>query len=982
MTFPTGATTITVTINRPVPAGGAGNSGRIIFTPSTVLVDATHKAIYSGSGPATLDTNGAASIDLLTTDAPGVLPTGWRWHVDEQLPGARRTYYIGLPSTLGATIDLSALSPISAPDSRGQSIPPSGPAGGALAGTYPNPQLSTATIASFDAAGAASAALASAVVYADGKLAKTANLSDLGSANTARTNLGLGNAATRNIGTTTGTVAAGDDARITGALQTGTAAGGDLGGTLPNPQVVTTHLAAPLPVAQGGTGSATQPFVDLTADQTVAGNKTFSYYTTLQTGQVNGPFNLLGTVGFYGAAATGQQTIAGSRSDGTALASLLAALNLQGLVADTSTAGPGTMTVLGGTTQLTPTGNPTTDAAAINTAILTVSQRGGGRVLLSGDTWTVSSSITPRSNVTLAGVPGTVITHTGNSNIIYGSTITFTDFTLEGITFLGPVNEFPAAPKRARTTSGAGAQTAVFLSGDLDTTGSGQAQLTNFTMRNCAVRNMSALPIRIGGVRGKVSVTGCEFTNNQDCGFLFCQEVIYNGNHVMQGADNGVSLSRGCQKITCTGNTIENVAYNGIWVAGFGTDKGPTSFAVTGNVVKNVGLNGVYIDYAAKHGAVVGNEIDCGLFRGPSDQPSDANGAGVYIGGFPTTDRANPTDWATGITVVGNHIRQAARAGVYLNGARRVQVTGNVIVDIGTQFLADGTTAISSADATQNVGILMENASTSANVTVALNDVIDSRGTAYCNFGLVPQNTAGINAYLNTMIGTRQASNLLETGPARTWQSTQIFNQDIKATAGVTSGSNAGSGTIEGARVNGASGSVRAFVWQTAGVKRWYMRANGTAEGGSNAGSDWELNSYDDSGNLLATPIRVTRSSGQVAVNGTLAQNAHRVSGASAATIAAGAQSASATAASNGANDSSGTVNTTAVASPAAGTIATVTYASAYAAVPKVTLTPRNAATASAGLYATAEGTGGFSVATANAPGASASLSFTYHVEG
>ncbi|MFA5004456.1 MAG: hypothetical protein WC498_04240 [Candidatus Saccharimonadales bacterium] len=39
------------------------------------------------------------------------------------------------------------------------------------------------------------------------------------------------------VGTTTGTVAAGDDGRITGAIQSGAAAGGDLSGTLPNPTV-------------------------------------------------------------------------------------------------------------------------------------------------------------------------------------------------------------------------------------------------------------------------------------------------------------------------------------------------------------------------------------------------------------------------------------------------------------------------------------------------------------------------------------------------------------------------------------------------------------------------------------------------------------------------------------------------------------------------------------------------------------------------
>lgn len=74
----------------------------------------------------------------------------------------------------------------------------------------------TAAEVGADPAGSAAAAQAAAIAAS---LQKAANLSDLPNPGTARTNLGLGNSATRNVGTTAGTVAAGDDSRIVGAIQ-------------------------------------------------------------------------------------------------------------------------------------------------------------------------------------------------------------------------------------------------------------------------------------------------------------------------------------------------------------------------------------------------------------------------------------------------------------------------------------------------------------------------------------------------------------------------------------------------------------------------------------------------------------------------------------------------------------------------------------------------------------------------------------------
>ena len=64
--------------------------------------------------------------------------------------------------------------------------------------------------------------------------------------------------------------------------------------------------------------------------------------------------------------------------------------------------------------------------------------------------------------------------------------------------------------------------------------------------------------------------------------------------------------------------------------------------------------------------------------------------------------------------------------------------------------------------------------------------------------------------------------------------------------------------------IDGDAGFNRLITYRTAGLQRFGLYVNNTAESGSNAGSNFAIRAYNDAGTLLHTPLSIERATGQV----------------------------------------------------------------------------------------------------------------------
>lgn len=94
---------------------GFPQSGTLTFTPNAgPFDDSATPAVLTGIPIAAgLTTAGTFAVTLPCTDNTSLQPTGFSYQVQENLSGGSRAYFIQLPHTLGSTVDIATLIPVS-----------------------------------------------------------------------------------------------------------------------------------------------------------------------------------------------------------------------------------------------------------------------------------------------------------------------------------------------------------------------------------------------------------------------------------------------------------------------------------------------------------------------------------------------------------------------------------------------------------------------------------------------------------------------------------------------------------------------------------------------------------------------------------------------------------------------------------------------------------------------------------------------------
>jgi hypothetical protein len=309
--------------------------GRLTLRPEVdAISSADHGLIVMGEARAEW-VNGLLTLTVLACDATGINPTGWTYRVTEapyDAPG--RSYPVLLTAGMG-TVELADLAPVSQP-STGEylAVPgPAGPAGPTGATGATGPKGDTGDTGPAGPTGATGATGATGPAGATGPTGPAGPQPPLGAA-------GAG---------PTIALKSDDPTTVNSRTPTAHATSHATGGSDPvTPAAIGAATATDL-TSLSGTVTVLNGFLDDIFNRLAAIEQGTAFLAGVNS---VGPVNITGgdgsvrhllngangTAGFYGATAVTKPVVSGSHGDGTAYASLLAALAALGLVTDNTTA--------------------------------------------------------------------------------------------------------------------------------------------------------------------------------------------------------------------------------------------------------------------------------------------------------------------------------------------------------------------------------------------------------------------------------------------------------------------------------------------------------------------------------------------------------------------------------------------------------------------------------------------------------------------
>lgn len=313
---------------------------------------------------------------------------------------------------------------------------------------------------------------------------------------------------------------------------------------------------------------------------------------------------------------------------------------------------------------------------------------------------------------------------------------------------------------------------------------------------------------------------------------------------------------------------------------------GTTNTLIEGNSVTNVS-NACYDHWgSAQDARVIGNY--CSTYASAGSGLGAIQFTGIATGG----GAAN----SAGFICLGNTIfvnGGSAPQAIIINGPSTGGSDNRFIVENNKIVIANATSSWGVlVSGLANNGIISNNyfegnagsysavsvASTATNVSVSGNRAYNwqagsngvfanaSVGGTLANNQAVSSSTPllGSTDTSTVVYGNGAGTNTLSLANVNISSGSAAFSGAVSSTSPITIGWNGAGGISE--TLNAAAANTKNILFQTAGVNRWSVQTDATAESGSNAGSNFQILAKTDAGGTLSTPFSITRSSGLVSI--------------------------------------------------------------------------------------------------------------------